>query len=193
MRDLVVIGASLDGLRTLCRLIDQLPSPFHAPILAVLHSTGGQRADRMLGDCTARPVSYGMDGETVERGRVYLAPPERALVVASPGVLGVDAVPKVGLSGMAVDALFKSAARSCGPRVIGVLLAGGGRDGMDGLKAINAAGGIGVLQAKSENVLCDPRDAQAHYCLPLDDIAELLRRLVDGSDALQGADPLAAS
>jgi hypothetical protein len=50
----------------------------------------------------------------------------------------------------AADHLFASAARECGPRVIGVVLAGGGIDELEGLRAINAAGGIGVLEATEE-------------------------------------------
>jgi two-component system chemotaxis response regulator CheB len=90
----------------------------------------------------------------------------------------------------AADHLFASAARACGPRVIGAVLAGGGLDGLEGLRAIHAAGGIGVLEATQEVFHPEPAGSrarhttQAHYCLPLDDIAELLRKLIDGDEAM---------
>ena len=104
-------------------------------------------------------------------------------------MLGLPLDSGVRQSNAAADRLFASAARVCGPRVIGVVLAGGDVDGIEGLRAINAAGGIGVLEAAGEAIEPAPRTkerndapraSQAHYCLPLDDIAELLRKLIDG-------------
>ena len=191
MRDLVVIGGSLTGLKSLCNLIDELPSPFQAPILAALRATPGvsESPAKMLGDCTEMPVSYGAEGDTLVAGRDYLAPPDRHLVVTSPGVLGVADGAAARRPRPAADCLFESAARVYGPRVIGVVLAGAGEDGTDGLRAINAAGGIGVLQESKEAVFSDatphamraPRADHPHYRLPLEDIAELLRCLIDGA------------
>jgi two-component system chemotaxis response regulator CheB len=179
-------------MRTLCKLIDHLPFPFQAPILAVLHAAAEDSKSpvKMLGDCTVMPVSYGADGDMVEAGRVYLAPPDRHLIVTSPGVLGLAAGEKNHGSRPAADCLFESAARVYGPRVIGVVLAGNGADGKEGLRAINAAGGIGVLQEAehavysyaSPSVWRASQVRHADYCLPLDDIAELLRSLIDGNE-----------
>ncbi len=125
--------------------------------------------------------------EAVESGRVYLAPPERHLILTSPGVIGLAADETGRHPRPAADCLFESAAHVYGPRVIGVVLAGGGADGTVGLRAINAAGGIGVLEEADQAsrsvaamALRAPRANDADYRLPLDDIAELLRRLIDG-------------
>lgn len=174
-------------MQALCKLIDQLPAAFPAPILAVLHTfSGGPRLlAKLLGECTAMPVSYGADGERVEQGHVYLAPPDRHLVSAAPGVLELDRGPKVRHSRPSADRLFQSAAHVYGPRVIGVLLTGGDEDGTDGLRSINAAGGIGVVQepqeARDPSMPLDVLPAGfPDYRLPLDEIAEMLRKLIDG-------------
>lgn len=193
MRDLVVIGGSLAGLKRLCRLIDQLPSSFQAPILAVLHASrdGSESPVKMLEACTSLPVAYGLEGTQPQAGCVYLAPSDRYLVVNTPGVLGLTVDSPARPLQAAADRLFGSAARVYGPRVIGVVLAGGDVDGMEGLRAINAAGGIGVLEAMEESLHSGPMSrapveptcaSQAQYCLPLDDIAELLRQLIDGDE-----------
>jgi two-component system chemotaxis response regulator CheB len=49
-----------------------------------------------------------------------------------------------------VDSLFISAARTFGPRVIGVVLTGGGHDGTRGLISISEAGGLSIVQTPSE-------------------------------------------
>jgi len=190
VRDLVVIGGSLQGVGAVCKLLDQLPSPFEAPLLVVLHPNSGRDTDKRLSECTSRPVSYARDGERVESGRVYLAPTDRHLVVSANGDLGLDAGPKVGQFRPAADRLFETAARVYGARVIGVLLVGGGVDGIEGLRAIDAAGGIGVQQApdvrtQQTAAAADPR-TQAPYHLPLDDIAELLRSLVGVGTSVTG-------
>jgi two-component system chemotaxis response regulator CheB len=50
----------------------------------------------------------------------------------------------------AVDPLFLSAAESYGSRVVGVLLSGGGADGVRDLIAITAAGGLSIVQDPAE-------------------------------------------
>ena len=65
----------------------------------------------------------------------------------------VDQGPKVCFSRPAVDPLFHTAAKVYGPRLLGIILTGNGRDGSDGLREIKAAGGITLVQ--------DPNDATA--------------------------------
>src|SRR5258706_5313299 len=151
-RDMVVIGASRGGLHALSQLLGSLPRDFPAAILVVLHT--GPASPRLLaeilGGRTALPVSYARDGDEIRPGHVYLAPPDRHLVVRSCGKLGLDAGPKVRHARPAADRLFQSAAEVYGPRVIGIVLTGGDHDGTDGLRAIKAAGGITMVQHPGE-------------------------------------------
>jgi two-component system chemotaxis response regulator CheB len=93
-----------------------------------------------------------------------------------------------------VDPLFRSAALSLGPRVIGVVLTGGLDDGTAGLQAIKQCGGLAVVQ--------DPADAEdpgmpgaaleaveVDHCVPLARIAPLLVELVRQTVSATAATP----
>src|SRR5439155_1626996 len=94
-------------------------------------------------------VSEPVDGELLQPRRIYLAPRDMHMVVEDGRVL-VNRGPKEHHTRPAVDPLFSSAAAAHGPRVVGVLLSGAGDDGLRGLIAIKAAGGISIVQDPAE-------------------------------------------
>lgn len=187
MRDIIAIGGSLGGLDALCTLVHPLPRDFPAVLLAVLHTapSSPMLLAGLVGKSTALVVAYGHDGEVVQKGRLLLAPPDRHMTVRLSGRVGLDCGPEVLFARPAVDKLFESVARSFGPRAIGIVLSGGLQDGTAGLRAITAAGGLGIVQ--------DPRDARSRemplnaikgghpdYITRLNEIAPLLVKLVCG-------------
>jgi two-component system chemotaxis response regulator CheB len=66
------------------------------------------------------------------------------------GWIVLDYGPKRQFTRPAVDPLFTSAALAYGPRVVGVVLTGGGQDGVQGLVDIHAAGGLTLAQSPVE-------------------------------------------
>jgi two-component system chemotaxis response regulator CheB len=135
----------------------------------------------VLRQVSALPVNHGVDGEKIVNSRVYVAPPDFHLMVDGPQVRVLRGR-KESRHRPAVDALFRTAAESYGPRVVGVVLTGYLDDGTAGLNAVKNHGGIAVVQ--------DPEDAVARsmpenalryvdvdHCLPLAKIPPLLTRL----------------
>jgi two-component system chemotaxis response regulator CheB len=126
-------------------------------------------------------VTHAEDGEKIEYGRVYIAPPDRHLLIEDSHIKLVHG-PKENLHRPSIDALFRSAARWAGPRVIGTILTGARADGTVGMRAIKQRGGIAVVQDPHEapfpsmplNVL---QGVDVDYSLPLDEITPLLARL----------------
>lgn len=183
-RDIIVIGASIGGLKAVCQITNGLPPELDASVLIVLHTS--PESPRLLADiigrCTPLAVSYGGHNQRIERGHVYLAPPSYHLIVVAPGSLRLDQGPKEHFSRPAVDALFRSAANVYGPRVIGVVLTGDDGDGTEGLRAIRAAGGLCVVQepaeAKAPSMPLHAMRDRPDYHVSLDDMAVLLTRLV---------------
>jgi two-component system, chemotaxis family, protein-glutamate methylesterase/glutaminase len=66
------------------------------------------------------------------------------------GRVAINGGAKENYARPAVDPLFTAAALAYGPRIVGVVLTGGGRDGVQGLRNVIAAGGISLVQKPSE-------------------------------------------
>ena len=182
-RDTIVVGTSTGGLEALSRLLERLPADLPASVFIVLHthSSSSGRLPEILGRVTPLKVAYAVHGEPIERGRVYVAPPDNHLMLEH-GYLHVVRGPKENGHRPAVDPLFRSAARSYGARVVGVLLTGGLDCGTAGLMMIKAQGGITIVQDPDEALQPEmPRNALAHveidHVLTLARIGSLLNRL----------------
>jgi len=153
LRDIAVIGASAGGVEALRRLFAYLPSGYRGALFVVLHIAPGVTS--VLGDILDRAgplaAAAAVDGEAIEAGRAYVAPPDHQLLLDATRV-SVPSVPDARGHHPAIDPLFGSAAAAFGPRVAGVVLSGTGEDGSAGLLAIAAAGGMTLVQ--------DPAEAQ---------------------------------
>jgi two-component system chemotaxis response regulator CheB len=150
----------------------------------VLHISPGRSLLPMILSRAGRlRASHPEDGATLECGRIYVAPPDHHMIVEGGCVRLVRTAAENGLR-PAVDPLFRSAARACGNRVIGLLLTGALGDGTAGMVAIEAAGGITIVQDPKEALAPGmPRSAIASgsvdYVLPLRDIPARLTALVE--------------
>jgi two-component system chemotaxis response regulator CheB len=100
------------------------------------------------------PATHGIDGERIRPGRIYISRPERHLLVNG-NRIQLSRGPKENGHRPAIDPLFRTAARSYGPRVIGVLLSGTLDDGTYGLRVIKEYGGLAVVQRPEDALFGD--------------------------------------
>jgi two-component system chemotaxis response regulator CheB len=196
--DIVVIGGSAGGLPALMRLLRQLPPAVPVAVFVVLHQAAGRRSKvpAILARASGRPVVEPADGEPVRPGWLYVAPPDRHHVLLEAGRVRLREGPKEHGFRPAVDPLFRSAARAYGPRVVGVVLSGGGTDGAEGLMAVQRAGGVAVVQEPAEALVPSMPASAARrvarpYRLPSAAIGTLLAALAPDADppALRPAPP----
>jgi two-component system, chemotaxis family, protein-glutamate methylesterase/glutaminase len=127
----------------------------------------------------------------IERGVIYVAPPDKHLLVKKGQVVTVSG-PRENGHRPAVDTLFRSAAESWGENVIGIVLSGNLDDGTAGLAAIKSRGGIALVQSPDEIMHRGmPTSAIEHVAvdevLPVDQMVPAILRLIDGNDAPRSA------
>jgi two-component system chemotaxis response regulator CheB len=150
-RDIVVIGASAGGVDALGRLIEGLPAELPAAVFVVLHvlPTGTSLLPTILDRAGPLAAAAAVDGERIERGRVYVAPPDHHLLVHRERV-GLSRGPRENGHRPAADPLFRSAARAFGARVIAIVLSGALDDGTAGLRFVKDRGGLTIAQEPSD-------------------------------------------
>lgn len=180
----ICMGASAGGVDALSAAVTGLPADLRAAVLIVLHVSprGKSVLPQILDKRCQLPVAHAVDGEPLQAGRVYVAPPDRHLVVED-GVVRLSDGPRENGLRPSVDTLFRSAALSYGPDVIGVVLSGTLDDGTAGIIAIKQGGGVSVVQDPAEAVFPGmPRSAarfgDPDHIVPLDKLAPLLVNLV---------------
>jgi two-component system chemotaxis response regulator CheB len=159
------VGASAGGVEALVQLVRTLPKDFPAPICIVLHipPDAPSLLASILSRDSALPAVHAENMQRWENGRIYIAPPDRHLLVDADGTLRVARGPRENRHRPAVDPLFRSAAMAFGPRAIGIILSGTMDDGTAGLLTIKERGGVAIVQDPSEALYPSmPQSAIAH-------------------------------
>jgi len=183
--DIVVIGASAGGVEVLREVVAGLPAGLAAAVFVVLHLP--ERSHSTLPEILARagrlPASHARHGEKIQKGHIYVAPPDHHLMIDGGSVV-LSRGPHHNRSRPAIDPLFTSAARAYGPRVIGVVLSGTLDDGSAGLARIKRHGGVAMVQDPTTALYAGmPQNALASVaadrCEPADRLGAAIAAAVD--------------
>jgi len=180
---IVAIGASAGGIEALQQLASQLPSDFASPICVVVHTAPDSPGmlPTILNRSGPLPAERARDGQRLQAGHFYIAPPDYHLMV-EPGVMRLTKGPRENRFRPAIDPLFRSAAQVYGPGAIGVVLSGGLDDGTAGLHAIKQLGGTAVVQHPTDALFPSmPMNAAKYvaidFCAPTREMGAILTRL----------------
>jgi two-component system chemotaxis response regulator CheB len=183
--DIIVVGGSAGSVDGMQRMVRAFPADLNAAVFVVLHLS--PHYPSMLPQILSRsgplPAHNPQDGEKIQPGRIYVAPPDRHLTIEDSHVRVIRG-PRENRHRPAIDPLFRTASRVFNSRVIGVILSGNQDDGSAGLRAIRARGGIGIIQDPEEAAASQmPQSALeysgADYVLPQDEIGAQVAALVD--------------
>ena len=156
---LIAIGCSTGGPQALFEIIPTIPADCPAGIVIVQHmpSSFTKPFAERLNNLCALEVREAVDGDEVKPGRVLVAPGGMQFRVVKKTITTsvVKLAPNYEKHAHApsVDIMLQSVAALFGERSIGVLLTGMGHDGLEGMKAIKAAGGRTVAQDEASSVV----------------------------------------
>ena len=183
--DIVALAASAGGLSALSKVLGALPPGFPAIMVVVQHLDPRHRslmAD-ILNRRTPLQVKQAEDGDLLKPATIYIAPPNRHLLVNKNRTLSLSQSELVHFVRPSADLLFESVAASFQERAIAVVLTGTGSDGNMGVKAIKQMGGTVIAQdEKTSEFFGMPGAAVAtgnvDFILPLEEIPSALISLV---------------
>lgn len=153
-RDTIVIGGSAGGIDAIQRLLPVFDRTLEAAILVVIHMPANGRSllDEVIARRTRLETAFAKEGEPILPRRVYIAPPDRHLLVDQQDRLKLWHGPYENHTRPAIDPLFRSAALARGGRVMGVVLSGLLDDGAAGLLSVKRCGGLAFIQAPSDAI-----------------------------------------
>ncbi|MFE0132587.1 chemotaxis protein CheB [Streptomyces sp. NPDC059037] len=183
---IVAVASSAGGIQALGALLGALGPDLPVPVLVVQHLDPRHRT--LLAEVLTRRTTLGVkladDQERVKPGTVYLAPPDRHLLVGPEGILTLSNSELVHFVRPSADLLFESVAGAYGSRAIACVLTGTGVDGAMGVDAVKSRGGTVIAE--------DPETAQfagmptaavgtgaVDFVLRLEEIAAAIRGLVE--------------
>jgi two-component system, chemotaxis family, protein-glutamate methylesterase/glutaminase len=188
--DVVAIAASAGGLKALSEILAALPADFPAAVAVVQHVDPRHRSlmAAILDRRTALAVKEAEEGDQLRPGVVFIAPPNRHLLVNADGTISLTSSELVHFVRPSADLLFESVAANYKERAIAVVLTGTGSDGSMGVQAIKKMGGTVIAQDEATAEFFGMPGAAIHtgsadFVLPLDEIAPALISLVNAGES----------
>lgn len=156
--EMLVIGCSTGGPQALQGIFRALPKSFPVPILVVQHMPPfftAAFADRLngLGPMT---VVEAISGMSLKPGHAYLAPGDRHMLIRKNGneyLTELSDDPPLRAHRPAIDKTLLSAVDVAGRRVCALIMTGMGRDGVEGMEALDQVGGLTLAQDEASSVV----------------------------------------
>jgi two-component system, chemotaxis family, protein-glutamate methylesterase/glutaminase len=186
--EIVAIGASTGGPPVLQTILGGLSRRLPVPIVLVQHLSRGFQKSLVswLSESTGTHIVVGEQGMPLDAGLIYLAPDDRHMVLDGSGHIVLNDDPPENGSRPSVSVLFRSVAQQYGPRAIGILLTGMGRDGAKELRLMRDRGAITIAQDEETSVVHGmPGEAiklkGARFVLPPERVASVVEHHLQGS------------
>jgi two-component system chemotaxis response regulator CheB len=178
---IIAFGSSTGGPQALFQVLKDIAPGAQVPILVAQHMPAtftSILASHISRQCGVSAMEA-IDGLALEHGRVYVAPGNFHMTVDATRTLRLNQGPPENYCRPSVDPMLRSLAACYGGRVLAVILTGMGRDGLNGSRAVVAAGGTVFAQDEATSVVWGMPGAVAGagLCSAVLPIAEIGPRL----------------
>src|SRR3989338_2844922 len=186
IKKLVVIGASTGGPKAVLDVMQGLPAGLPAAFLIVQHMPKGftlSFAERISWQSGIK-TKEAEEGDILLADKAFVAPAGYHIVLAEDGdqiKIQLNQEALVNFVRPSVDVTMRSAAELFGKDVIGVILTGMGKDGLEGCRRIKEEGGTVIIQNEESSVVWGMKKAVyeaklADKVLPVSKIADAIVR-----------------
>ena len=144
----VAVVGSAGGIGALKVVLGGLPADLDASVLAIIHlmPAAPSLLPAILARATPLRVEQGVDGAPLERGVVWVAPPDAHMLVDEHETIRLDWSELVHHVRPSADVLLLSLAGNHRGPCTAIVLSGTGIDGAAGAAAVNRAGGYVLAQ-----------------------------------------------
>ncbi|NNJ12677.1 chemotaxis-specific protein-glutamate methyltransferase CheB [Chloroflexales bacterium ZM16-3] len=194
--EILAVAASTGGPAALKTFLEGLGYGFPLPILIVQHIARGfsPALQEWLSSVVPQPLHFARPDERLLPGHAYLAPDDHHLLLAAPGMAGIEPTTSADRYSPSADKLFASVARWYGSHAIGVIMTGMGDDGARGIGAMRAAGAMTLGQDEATCVVFGMPRAAAEAgalvrLLPLGGLAGAVLAAIPPTASLQRGAP----
>ena len=145
----IAIGASLGGPVAIAQILTSLQKGFPVPIFIVQHISPGftQGFVNWLKQNTALNVEVAKEGVQALPGNIYIAPDKCHMEIKPNHLIALDFTPTQGIQ-PSVSRLFHSMASTYGPKGLGIILTGMGKDGTSELLLMKQKGAYTIAQSE---------------------------------------------
>lgn len=185
----LAIGISTGGPISLQKVIPLLSEKIRIPIFIVQHMPPKFTASlaERLNTLSPLEVKEAENGEVVRDGVVYIAPGGLHMTVIKDKlnnkIIQVSESPNNMLHRPSVDVMLESVHQIYGEKVLGIIMTGMGKDGLEGIKKIKSNGGFCIAQDEESCVVYGmPRaiveNGLADIVASLEEIPKLINQAV---------------
>lgn len=182
------IGISTGGPAALRELVGHMKGPLSGPVFIVQHMP--PLFTRQLAESLDRISQYtiveGEDGMIPEKGKVYIAPGGRHMIVEKSDdkkIIRILDTPPENNCRPSVNVLFRSIAEAYGSHCVAVIMTGMGNDGYEGLKDLKQKGAFIIGQSEKSCLVygmpsAPTRDGIINESLDIQGIGERILNLM---------------